>query len=123
MELEESMEAIIERLREERAEATQEYQKAGYDNGYAWARNSSYSDLQYMLLFDPSVDGGYCNYTWDGFAKDDTLGDGFREEFEEDPVLFQTDKWGGFMNDGFNRWFEGWKEGVASFWQEVKDKL
>jgi Arc/MetJ-type ribon-helix-helix transcriptional regulator len=119
---EEGMDARIERLRKEKIQSENDYYEQGREDGYAWAKNAPYADLQYMLNFDPVQYqyGRNCYFMVD-LTQDEILGEGFREAFKENPVLDCDEV--GVLNDFAEQWFRGWQEGVETFWEEIKDKL
>ena len=121
MEKGESMEATIERLKAEKAEAENDYRNAGVKAGLDWAKSSSYTDLQYMLGFNPSVGIIGFNHYINDLTGDDVLGEWFQDEFDKDCSMTSDED--GRLNDLAEQWFEGWKEGVKIFWAEVEGKL
>jgi len=121
----ESMEATVARLRKEKAAAEKDYHEGGMKEGVDWAKNSSYTDLQYMLGFDP-IEPRNQEYFVQEFTGNEVLGEGFQECFSNDPALINTDPnstYPDILSNLGEKWFEGWKEGVRTFWQQVRTKL
>ncbi|MEW6136910.1 MAG: hypothetical protein AB1733_01670 [Thermodesulfobacteriota bacterium] len=119
----EDKDTMIERLRREKAEAENDYYEQGMKDGVDWAKNSSYTDLQYMLNFNPENFDLYGNssYSMTDLTQDEILGESFQQIFDENPALLCDDS--GMLNDLAVQWFLGWRAGAETFWEEIKDKL
>ena len=113
------MEAIIERLKEEKAQAETDYYQKGEEAGLAWAKSASYMDLAYARKFDPCEDG---QYNLQAIFSDDVLSDYFTEVFDEHPVMKPADG-DDYFDDIAEKWLNGWFEGVYDFWKEVNAQL
>jgi flagellar biosynthesis chaperone FliJ len=111
----ENMEAIIERLKKQKADYQSDLNEDGKNEGLSFAKSADYDDLIYALnarIYD----------AWD---RDSQLEDYWKdtcEGLEESFGIKVTDDLGE-PTDEFEEWFEGWKEGVEAFWGEVEDKL
>jgi len=122
-----SMEQIVERLRQERIEAENDYRQRGEDEGLDFAKTASYTDLKYAACtFEPISDRKYYFYT--SLFDDQVLGEYFQEYFGENPELHVNCQAVGeyraqFLNNIAEEWIDGWLEGVREFWGEVEDKL
>jgi len=114
------MREIIERLREEKMAVPEEpvvdYTEKGYEDGFEWAKESSYYEIQEALAWDPAKHT-YPNSDHDGFS------DYFPMAFAQDEHM----NWEDWMRKGLNeynsKWVDGWKDGVEAFWNKVKDLI
>ncbi|OQX63910.1 MAG: hypothetical protein B5M56_01320 [Desulfococcus sp. 4484_241] len=106
--------AIIERLREEKAQSENNYYDVGRKDGLKWAKSAHYDDLQYALHWVPG----------DNPTKDRVLGDYFRQVIEKDDIMdYAVGSDSLCLNEFAKTYISGWKEGVSEFWQEIRDKL
>jgi len=107
------MTEIIERLRKEQAESESYFFEDGKVEGLDWAKSAHYEEIQYVLSWDVR-----------GEPADDSVLEYFNEYYLEDdeyPLFsYGTDAW---VNESMEKFLEGWKEGVVSFWDEIQDKL
>ncbi len=114
------MEAIIARLRREKAEVQTDYFSKGKEDGLRWAKAASYTDLEYARNFDPAGEDGRYDPTIP--LHDDFLGHYFIDALEADPLTFpghDEDE----LNELAKKWLDGWIEAVRQFWHEVSDKI
>ena len=107
------MEATIERLRGEKKEAALKLSDQGKNDGFMWAKNAHYLDIQAALQWR----GG------DGELPDQKdLRNEIIDRIHNDPDLgFEGNSWE--MDDVTARWAEAWVEGVQEFWKQVEDKI
>ncbi len=101
---------IIERLRREKLQSEGNYLETGKKDGILWAKTAHYDQLKYALA-------------WNDFAtatKDAVLGPYFCEVFAAN----------GFSGDNtatcseyLGNYLRGWKQGIESFWAEIKEKI
>ncbi|MEW6078349.1 MAG: hypothetical protein AB1724_11085 [Thermodesulfobacteriota bacterium] len=106
--------AVIERLKNEKAEAQNNYFDVGKKEGVQWAKSAHYNDLQYALLWIPD----------DKPTHDKVLGHYFQEKIEQDDIMDYAVGTDPVCINEFARTFlEGWKEGVNEFWSQIKDKI
>jgi len=110
MQTDPSMEEIIERLRNEKAEYDQNISELGKQEGLRWAKSAHYDELIYAVNWpcqenplDDPVLGEYFS----------TSAANFRKKYKI-PEQFQTN---------LKAFTDAWKTGVVEFWDEVKDKL
>jgi len=101
---------IIERLRAEKLQSEGNYSENGRAEGLQWARSAHYEDLIYAASLDVSHD----------IAQDQRLGTYFTELMDDS--LFRG-KSPGELEKYTNLFFDGWRRGVAEFWDEIKEKL
>jgi hypothetical protein len=100
---------IVERLRREKSESEGNYINTGKKDGIAWARSAHYDHLRYALN---------CK-RFENAVKDDILGDYFLERFRIHNLTDDT-----YSNKEYTlNYLKGWKLGVDSFWDEIKEKL
>jgi hypothetical protein len=115
------MEAIIERLRIEKAQATADRRSKGADDGLRWAKAASYVDLEYAARrFDPTDSDGRYDPTVP--LHDVRLGHYFIDALESDPLTYpgnDEDE----LNPFAKEWIKGWVEAVKGFWAEIEGKL
>ncbi len=108
------MGAIVERLRQEKAESQSESSELGKKEGVKWARSAHYEELQYALRWLPEKDP----------QRNEVMGDYFMTLFASDRELQLIAPEGTAKSNEFVRMFlQGWKEGVEAFWNEIKDKI
>ncbi len=114
------MEAIIARLKREKAQFQNDYFSKGREDGLRWAKAASYKDLEYARRFDPKGKDGLYDPTIP--LHDDVLGHYFIDALEADPLTdpgYDEDE----LNEYAKKWLDGWVEAVHRFWQEVSDKI
>jgi hypothetical protein len=116
----EDIDAIVERLRKEKAMAQTDYREKGKLDGLAWAKAASYTDLEYARKFDPTDEKG--QYEHGIPLHDDVLGHYFIDTLEADP-LTNPEEDEDVLNELAQEWLKGWLEAVQSFWHEIKEKL
>ena len=123
------MEQIIERLREEKKQDTENYYAQGKEDGLEWAKAASFSELQYALNWGStkSIMAREHLIDWDP-RQDEILGDYFSDVFEDDENMGFEEGSGSGMRGGipnlyFGEWEKGWSEAVREFWDEIKNKI
>ena len=98
-----TMETIVERLKMEKKQYVERFRDQGYEDGYFDAQSMSYTDLMEIIKGDEPI----CEtQLWS-----DWLEDKVKEVAQQDDEI------------DLEAWIQGWQEGVAAFWEEVKDKL
>jgi len=98
-----TMEAIIERLKLEKQQYVERFRDQGYEEGYFDAQNMSYADLIEVIKGDEPISKTQLWQEW--------LGDKAKDIAEQDNEF------------DLDAWIQGWQEGIAAFWEEVKDQL
>ncbi len=116
----EEMEAVIERLKSEKDEYNERFEKDGFEDGYTDAKGMNYEELQDLgddlraIANEPHLEWGaesVCrSLAWDNWLKDE-----MRDR--EDCVRER--------GEGFDQehYLIGWLKGVAEFWAEVEEQL
>lgn len=115
----EDMNAIIERLRQEKKEEENIYFEKGKEDGLDWAKAASYSELKYATEGCDMTEEGY---TCQSVRYDKILGPYWNSQMTHDPLMRGADD-DDFVNDEMEAWLNGWFEAVEQFWNEVSDKL
>ena len=111
------MQEIIERLREQKMAVTEpvvDYTEMGYEDGFKWAKQAGYDDIQDVLKWDPA-EKSYPSTDHDGFV------DYFQMVIIEDELMDFEDWNYDRPNEYISDWMNGWKDGVEAFWNKVKD--
>ena len=107
----------IARLKAEKMDSFGDYRRIGSDHGFEWAEDAAYEEFQAILRWDPDMDQ---------LPESESRGE-LREYFEsiirEDENMDYEDWHYGRTNKLNNDYILGWKEGVAAFWNQVKDHL
>jgi len=114
------MEAIIERLKQEKQALTDEYKAKGKIEGQRWAKTALYRELKYAA--DGDVTEKWDEITGDPFA-DKILGDYFQEECEADPMLVLEGEPPRSPSEELAAWLDGWSDAAIEFWTEVEGQL
>lgn len=101
---------IVDRLRQEKLQSEGNYYQSGKSDGLRWAKTAHYDDLLYALHWN----------NLENAVKDQVLGEYFQEMHQDNRLLRANT-----YNNGeyFLNYLKGWKQGVAYFWDEVKEKL
>ena len=111
------MAEIIERLHKERAESEGNYFEYGKTKGLIWAKSTHYQEIVYALKWDvheKPVDENLFDYFKNYFLESDEYP---FFDYETDPLVPE------WVNSCMYSFLLGWKEGVAEFWYEIKDKI
>ena len=123
-----TMGAIIERLKKEKMDSSEEFYEIGRRDGLVWARHAAYRELKYVVdeykaMFEISEAIVSCNPARD----DEILGDYFKEifaEYEDQGMGYTETSYSNCIpNEAFEAWEKGWKEAIEEFWDEIKDKI
>ncbi|MBR3663577.1 MAG: hypothetical protein IKN64_02865 [Desulfovibrio sp.] len=111
----EDMEAIIERLRKEKAEYEDTKFDEGEEEGYEFAKSASYEELLYAATTLAET----CDLAERDLFKDALLGGYFAslEDENGDNLLKVLDE------EAYGKWLAGWAYGVSAFWREVGSKI
>ncbi len=106
---------VVERLKREKAEFEANFMEEGKRAGLEWSRTAHYRELQYALGWTPGKNP----------FKDEHLGDYFSHVLKKQSDRFSIT--GRIAQKRFeefiDKYLSGWKEGVETFWDEVKDKM
>jgi predicted CopG family antitoxin len=107
--------SIIARLRKEKIDYEFNITEWGRKDAVEWCKTANYRELQYALSWVPRQDPD----------RDAQLGDYFSHRFAEYKKRLTStgQKAHDWLNVFSDKYIKGWKEGVESFWDEVKDKL
>lgn len=106
---------VVERLKREKAEFEANFIEEGKRAGLEWSRTAHYRELQYALGWTPGKNP----------FKDEHLGDYFSHVLKKQSDRFAiTGRMAQKRFEEFtDKYLSGWKEGVETFWDEVKDKM
>lgn len=120
----EDMEARIERLKREKAEAAADYFEKGKGDGLEWAKAAGYKELEYVGRdgFRTAATDRYEMWDLKLILNDPIMGDYFTEALAEDPIINPGPEDEG-LSGLAEEWFVGWLEAVDALWQEVAPKL
>ena len=107
--------AIVERLRREKTESENNFFEKGKKDALEWLKTAHYRDILYALKWEPGTRP----------EADETLGEFFALKFKK---IYQTGlaemrSRGEKVNRIIDRYIAGWKEGVAEFWNQVRDDV
>lgn len=107
--------SIVKRLKEEKIEFENNFIEDGKKEGIEWCKTAHYSELQYVLAVNSS----------EKLINDEKFDEYFKTVMDRYKKLLSSS--GQQAQNRFNeftaKYIDGWKEGVESFWNEVKDKL
>ena len=111
----EDMEAIIERLRKQKAESDKNLFADGEEIGMDFAKSADYDELKYAATVMATS-----TEPWQlAFARDGILGDYFDDlEDDEGYPLFAN-----MPPADVETWFRGWCASVRQFWDKVSASL
>lgn len=117
------MEAIIERLKAEKAEMESEAYQLGLDAGKEWALGAHYEQLVYAANEFKPWDVNY-DLSWHGnnMFNDEFLGEYFSEAMPESSE-FRGLEGATVIPAAGIKWINGWTDAVQAFWEEVSDKI
>ena len=117
-----TMEEIIERLREEKLESEGDYYEMGKEEGEDWAKAAHYLDIKAVIEWIDTI-RSYPFQTRRTYPDVEGINEYLDNLFEEHELmdcqayLYDSDH---EYNDKF---FKGWRVGVEEFWDTVKDRL
>jgi len=115
------MDAIVERLRQEKKETTKGIYEQGRKDGMRWAKSAHYDDLVSVVKFEPPYeDGQMLDFSGDD---NDCIADILKDFFEEYPQYNTQEDDAGYLHDEAVEYVTGYLEGVGDFWKEVESKL
>lgn len=101
---------IVERLRREKMQSETNSLEAGKNDGICWAKTAHYDDLQYALHWSEP----------ENVAKDPVLG----HYFTTNPTLTRLTHNNTYSDTKYAlSYLRGWRQGVAQFWEEIREKL
>lgn len=101
---------VVERLRREKAKSEGNFYDTGRRDGVLWAKSARYDDLMYALSWDNVEDA----------AQDRVLGLYFTEKIETSKLMqLDNEK----INEYTRIYIQGWRKGLAEFWDVIKDKI
>jgi len=112
------MNAIVERLRDEKIEVEGDWLEGGKKDGFDWASEAHYSAVQKAI--DMEIDDL-------GFPEDPDLREHFQNLFALDEMescvewnnAYRTN----VPNEFGDLYIEGWQNGVKEFWNQIKSKI
>lgn len=113
------MEAIIQRLKEEKACMEKDSFKNGKTEGQGWAISASYSDFIYAVKYDYTYQD---HWVTSSILNDNVIGEYFRDAFEEDHLM-GVKPHDPCLNYYAASWVKGWFDGVRDIWSKVVDKI
>jgi len=113
------MEAIIQRLKEEKACIEEDSFKNGKTKGQNWAKSASYSDFIYALKYDYTYKD---RWVTSSILDDHVMGEYFKGAFEEDHFM-AVKPHDPRLNYYAASWVKGWFDGVRDIWSTVEDKI
>jgi hypothetical protein len=114
------MEAIIERLKQEKAGLEQDSFEHGKTEGTEWAKSAHYSKLTYAANYRNNYDPMQeCQFVYD----DDIIGEYFMHLIEDNHPMANDPKYREYFDNYAGYWIRGWFEGVCEFWAQVADKI
>ncbi len=112
------MESIAKRLKNEKAELSNDYRKRGREDGLKWAQAASYLNLQRALEFRPPERERY--YHPSQFDDDSEVSRHLLEIVEEDFLMKEDmESFEDYVNEYTQQFLEGWSEGVSEFWNQI----
>ena len=126
--IEETMAAVIERLRDEKKGSFDDAREEGVKAGVQWAKHAHYDDLNYAATrFAPYVETHGADdddIHFEALTRDELLAEYFREVLAEEPLSLEAYDINNWCLVGRERaWFDGWYETGKDFWQEVSKEL
>lgn len=101
---------IIERLRREKQQSEGDFLETGKKDGILWAKSAHYDQLRYALAWSDLENA----------VKDAVLGSYFSEMLTAKRLRGEDSSSRGEYLDNYLR---GWKQGIESFWAEIKERL
>ncbi len=120
---EDDMEALIQRLRQDKEVEEKTYREAGYDAGMLWAeREASYKALQYAAELFSLEDRNGDFYDVPSIIGNDILGVDISNALDLEPAIAPK-RDDDLFNDLAREWLIGWQEGVQAVWGQVAHKL
>ncbi len=122
------MQAVIERLRQEKMEVEGNYREQGQQAGLEWAMAASYSDLKYVVFLDlnwplMSVSSRSSKAMDEVILGDKVVGSYFREVLKNNPPISPLLDGSEPLRRFPQEWIWGWREGVKEFWREIAGQL
>jgi len=105
-----SVSDIIDRLKREKSLSEKNYFENGIQDGLIWAKTAHYDDLQYAVSWIPKNNP----------LNDSILGDFFKRVQKKDKMMSLSE---GLTNGYFEKYIDGWKDGVSEFWKKIKDQV
>lgn len=113
------MEAIIQRLKEEKASIEQDSFDNGKIEGHDWAKSASYSELIYAVKYDYTYQN---RWVTSAILEDNVIGKYFKDVFQADHLMAFEPR-GECLNYYAASWVKGWFDGVHDIWAKVEDKI
>ena len=101
---------IIERLRREKQQSEGDYLETGKKDGILWAKSAHYDHLRYALAWSDL----------DHALKDSVLGPYFTEVLTSNHLSGED---ASSRSEYLHNYLRGWKQGIESFWTEIKERL
>jgi hypothetical protein len=119
--MENGMEAIVARLKEQKQGSLESHEERGQMDGIRWAKHACYDDLAHVGESLNPTDA-YENFDANQFFGDEIIGDYFREEWK----IFSKSisyEWEDAFTDREKAFGEGWFNGVKEFWDEISSRV
>ncbi len=122
------MQAVVERLKQEKMDVEGDYREQGQRAGLAWAKAASYSDLKYVVFLDlnwplMSVSSRSIKAMDGILLGDKVLGNYFRQLLKDNPPISPLLDGSEPLNRFPQEWIWGWREGIKEFWREIAGQL
>ena len=105
-----SISDVIERLRSEKIKSEGNYFENGRRDGVIWSKAAHYDDLVYAVSWEPGS----------APLKDGIVGEYLSNAIEKDRLMIESDSG---LNEHACAYIDGFRRGVADFWEKIKDKL
>lgn len=125
------MEAILERLKQEKHESEVNYRKEGREAGITWANSANYRELKRSMAKKDAIVDFYDRYggiPYTGIEISKNIHEYITGIFATDPLLDNCVNGAGLvlgscLSEEATEWFLGWLEGVEEIWIRVANKL
>ncbi len=123
MEGDETLDAIVDRLRAEKMAMEQDFSDIGSEDGIAWAKAANYQTLLHAVrLAEDKSSILFPPMDVSDVFQDELLGNYFQERIDED-ALMAPQSYAGALEGPALSWLMGWRESVLEFWNLIKDRL
>jgi hypothetical protein len=122
------MQAVIERLKQEKMDVEGDYREQGQEAGLAWAKAASYADLKYVVYLDlnwplMSVSSRSVKAMDEVILGDKVLGNYFRGMLKNNPPISPLRDGSERLSSFPQEWIWGWREGIKEFWREIAGQV
>lgn len=117
------MEAIIERLREQKAKSVASDKELGEKEGKSFAKSADYDDLKAAVDLAGRIVTFYQEYNYvdyDDLRSNDVLEEYFKDLEDNEHVKFECDDREPYpLKSSSEQWVLGWCVGVRDFWASL----